>query len=141
MADYLIWFIAGGILIVAEILLPGFVVVWFGIGALAAGLAALLGAGHAIQVVVFAVVSVGSLIPAKMFLKKKEKEPTLRVGAERVIGMTGRATKPIHPGEFGEVKVDGDVWIAKSDTQIAADELIVVDKINGTHLVVHKKDE
>ena len=139
MSDYLIWFIAGAILIVAEIVLPGFVIVWFGIGALGASLAAFLGAGHIVQVVVFILVSIASLIPAKIFLKKKEKEPALRVGAERLIGMIGRVTKPVKPGQFGEVKIDGDVWIVKADNEIAVDEEIIVDRIEGTHLVIHKK--
>lgn len=139
MSDYLIWFIAGAVLIIAEIVLPGFVIVWFGIGALGAALAALLGAGHIVQVVVFVLVSIGSLIPAKMFLKKKENEPALRVGAERLIGMIGRVIKPVKPGQFGEVKIDGDVWIAKADGEIPIDEEIIVDRIEGTHLVIHKR--
>jgi len=135
---YLMWFIAGVILIFAEIILPGFVVVWFGIGAVAAGVAALLGAGHALQIVVFFVVSIGSLIPAKLFLKKREKEG-LRVGAERLIGMSGRVTKPIAPGEFGEIKTEGEIWIASAGEEIKPGEWVTIELLEGAHLVVRKK--
>ncbi len=140
MADYLIWFIAGGVFVVGEIFMPGFVIIWFGIGAFAAGLSALLGASQPLQVIVFIVVSVGSLVPAKLFLKKKEKE-SIPVGAERFIGMAGIVTKPISPASFGEVKIGGELWIASAEYEIAQGEWVIVEKIDGAHLVVHRKDE
>ena len=141
MAEYLYWFIAGAAMILFEIVVPGFVLVWFGIGAIAAGIAAFLGAGYTVQFIVFFVVSIGSLIPAKIFLKKKEEEPSLRVGAERVIGMKGIVTKEISPSEFGEVKIEGELWIASSGEEIQKGEWVVVEKIEGTHLVVRRQEK
>src|SRR5260370_38722744 len=61
MANYLwiFWTILGAILIIAEVFTTGFVLLWFGIGALASALAGLLGV-HSIplQFLIFAIVSI-----------------------------------------------------------------------------------
>src|SRR5205823_13426009 len=56
---WIFWIILGAILVIAEIFTTGFVLLWFGIGALAAGLAGLIGI-HSIplQFLIFAVVSI-----------------------------------------------------------------------------------
>jgi len=139
MPEYLAWFIAGLVLIIVEIFAPGFVIVWFGIGALGAGVVAVLGGGYALQFITFFAISIVSLVLTKMFMKKKEEEPGLRVGAERLIGKSGKVVKAIAPNEFGEVKVEGDIWIAGSDTEIAVGEWVIVEKLEGAHVVVHKR--
>ena len=56
---WILWAVLGAVLIVAEIFTTGFVLLWFGIGALVAGLAALLGVNNIIlQFLIFAVVSI-----------------------------------------------------------------------------------
>ena len=62
MSDWIwvLWCILGAILIVAEMFTSGFVLLWFGIGALAAAFAGLIGIDSLlIQFMIFAVVSVG----------------------------------------------------------------------------------
>jgi len=57
---WILWSVLGAILIVAEIFTSGFVLLWFGIGALAAALAGLVGIDSlAIQFLIFAFVSIG----------------------------------------------------------------------------------
>src|SRR5256714_4565225 len=56
---WIFWTILGAILIVAEIFSTGFVLLWFGIGALAAALAGLLGLDSLVaQFLIFAIVSI-----------------------------------------------------------------------------------
>ena len=54
---WILWTILGVVLVIAEVFTPGFVLLWFGVGALAAALAAFLGAGLAAQFILFIVVS------------------------------------------------------------------------------------
>ena len=55
---WIVWLIIAAIFIGAEVLTPGFFLLWFGIGALAAALMATLGIGSvAAQLIVFLVVS------------------------------------------------------------------------------------
>ena len=55
---WILWSVAGVILIIAEIFTLGFVLFWFGIAAFAAALAGYLGFGIVTQFLVFAVLSV-----------------------------------------------------------------------------------
>ena len=56
---WIFWTILGAVLIIAEIFTTGFVLLWFGIGALAAAFAGLVGV-HSItlQFLIFAIVSI-----------------------------------------------------------------------------------
>jgi len=57
---WIVWLILGALLITAEIFSTGFVLLWFGIGALAAALANLAGVTSLpLQFLIFAVVSIG----------------------------------------------------------------------------------
>jgi len=138
MRDYLLWFIIGGAFIITEIFVPGFVLIWFGIGAIIAGFSALLGASQPFQIAIFFVISIASLVITKVFLKKKEEKETYKVGAERLVGKTAIVTKTIIPGNFGEVKIEGELWIAQANEKIRYDEKVIIEKIDGAHLVVYK---
>ncbi|HEX8748385.1 MAG TPA: hypothetical protein VF717_14510, partial [Pyrinomonadaceae bacterium] len=56
---WILWTVLGVILIIAEIFTPGFVLLWFGVGALAAALAGLVGVTSlTLQFLIFIAVSV-----------------------------------------------------------------------------------
>ncbi|HUQ31671.1 MAG TPA: hypothetical protein VM095_06100, partial [Pyrinomonadaceae bacterium] len=56
---WIMWTVLGVILIVAEVFTPGFVLLWFGIGALAAAFAGLVGISSlSLQFLIFALVSI-----------------------------------------------------------------------------------
>jgi len=137
LSDYAMWFIAGAILVVAEIFMPGMVIIWFGFGALMAGLAALIGAGTIIQIITFIIFSVVSLVVAQKYLKKKEKGGR-KVGAERLIGKKGKVVVKIEPGEFGRISIEGEKWLAGADDVIPEGSWIIVEDLDGAHLIVKK---
>jgi len=57
---WILWFVLGAVLIVAEVFTAGFVLLWFGIGALAAAFAGIIGINNlGIQFIIFALVSIG----------------------------------------------------------------------------------
>ena len=65
---WVLWFILGAILIVAEIFTTGFVLLWFGIGALVAALAGFIGIDSlVIQFLIFATISI-SLTAASLWI-------------------------------------------------------------------------
>ncbi|MCA1594209.1 MAG: NfeD family protein, partial [Acidobacteria bacterium] len=55
---WILWTILGVILIIAEVYTPGFVLLWFGIGALCAALGGFLGLAYPLQFLIFFVVSI-----------------------------------------------------------------------------------
>ncbi len=134
---YIVWFIAAFALIVLEPLLPGLVIIWFGFGALFAGIFALLGANFYVQLIVFALVSILSLIFIRRMVAKDD-EKSQGVGAERLIGMTGKVIENIPASDFGLIVVDGEKWRAFCEEECQRGERVRVTKIEGTHLVVEK---
>ena len=81
---WIFWTILGAILIVAEIFTSGFVLLWFGIGALAAAFAGFIGVDSlAVQFMIFAVVSVALTAASRTiflnyFSREKSGDPSER---------------------------------------------------------------
>src|SRR5882724_6532293 len=96
MANYLwiFWTLLGAILIVAEIFTTGFVLLWFGIGALAADLAGLLGVNSIIaQFLIFAIVSIGLTAASRTifvnYFSREKSGGDLKTGFEAMAGKIG----------------------------------------------------
>src|SRR5437899_2586838 len=91
---WILWTVLGLILIVAEVFTSGFVLLWFGIGALAAAFAGLVGVNSlALQFLIFAGVSIGLTAASRTifvnyFSREKTGEP-LRTGADALPGKIG----------------------------------------------------
>ena len=88
---WILWTVLGVILIIAEVFTPGFVLLWFGVGALAAALASFLGAGLPAQFVLFIALSsvltaLSRTIFAGYFSRHGEPEEGLKVGASALPG-------------------------------------------------------
>src|SRR5256885_14264993 len=96
MANYLwiFWAILGAVLVVAEVFTTGFVLLWFGVGALAAGLAGLLGIHSIIlQFLIFAVVSIALTAASRTifvdFFSREKTRGDLKTGVEALPGKIG----------------------------------------------------
>src|SRR5438067_9905567 len=91
---WIFWTVFGAILIVAEVFTTGFVLLWFGIGALAAALANLAGV-HSIpaQFLIFAIVSIALTAASRtIFVNYFSREKTggdLKTGADALPGNIG----------------------------------------------------
>ena len=138
-----IWMVLAGVFIVIEILTPGFFLLWFGVGAVAAGLVALAGAGMTWQLLTFAAVTVVLLVFSRRFAERITRggQP-LSVGADRLLGQKGIVVKEINNlKNTGMVRVQQDEWRADSSSDeevIPAGDVVEVVRIEGTHLVVKK---
>ena len=83
---WILWCVLGLILVVAEVFSSGFVLLWFGIGAFAAGFAGLIGIdSFVLQFLVFAAVSVGLTAASRTifvnYFSREKTGETLRSGA------------------------------------------------------------
>jgi membrane protein implicated in regulation of membrane protease activity len=110
------WLIAGLILGIAEMIVPGVFLIWLGVAAVLTGLATLaFGLPIAAQFIVFALAALLSVYAGRRFLKDNPIEttdPLLNDRAARLIGQTVLVVDPIEGGE-GRVKVGDGVWIAR----------------------------
>ena len=135
-----IWLLIAGGFSVLEIFTTGFLVLWFGVGALIAMLISFVIDNIYIQTGVFIVSSTILLFATRKFADKVQNStPTIKTNAYTVENKIGKVIQDIDPIEGkGEVKVNGEVWSAKSynDSFIAKDTEVIVDHIEGVKVIV-----
>ncbi len=139
------WAVAGIILVLAELAVPAFVLLWFGLGALIVALvvAILPQSGITTQLSVWLVVSV-SLVGLWFKIFKPNIHKT-RVGMSdyNLIGEIGLLTHQVAPFQNGEVRfqkpmLGSDVWPCMADEIIQAGTRVKVLAIEGSFLKVGK---
>lgn len=110
------WIIGGFILLAIELVVPGGVIVWFGVAAILVGLATLTQAlGWQMQWLLFAVISLASVFVWTRFFKNNDEEsdrPFLNARHSRLIGSTHTLSEPIENGA-GRLKIDDSFWRVK----------------------------
>lgn len=111
------WWLVGVVLVILEMFAPGTFFLWLGISALIVG--ALLwfipDMIWQIQLLIFAIMSVSSLVVFRFYLKKNPIEtdaPTLNRRGEQYIGQVYTLEEPIVNG-FGKVKIGDSLWKVK----------------------------
>ena len=144
---WIIWTVLGVILIIAEVFTPGFVLLWFGIGALAAALAGLVGlASLPLQFLIFALVSVSltaasRTIFANYFLRANEGSD-LKMGVDALPGKVGTVVSSSKGAlHEGAVKVYGSTWTAypaEGEEPLEAGERVTVERVQGASIYVRR---
>jgi len=147
---WILWCVLGAILIVAEIFTSGFVLLWFGIGALAAALAGMVGIESLVlQFLIFAGVSIGLTAASRtIFLNYFSREKTgdsLRTGVDSLPGKIGTVVSSSKGSlQEGAVKVFGSTWTAypaPGEGPLEAGERVCVESIQGASIYVRRVDE
>ena len=142
MNEYLIWVIAIVVFAILEAVTAQLVSVWFIAGSVAALLSKWLGAPFYLQLIVFVGVSAITLILTRPLIKKHLKPKNEPTNADRVIGQTGIVTEKIdNLSAVGQVKVDGQIWSARSIDDAVIDEgkQVEIKRIDGVKLIVAEK--
>lgn len=138
-----IWLIVATLLAVSESLTLDFTLLMLAAGALAGAGAALLFPGLVLVQVLIAVAVAFALLflLRPTLLDKVRSAPGYRSSLQRMVGSTGRALTAIS-GEVGEVKVNGDVWQARSlnDIPIEAGAPVEIYEVDGTTVIVYPKE-
>ncbi|HQR02491.1 MAG: NfeD family protein [Proteobacteria bacterium] len=136
------WAVAGIALILLELVIPAFVMIWFGLGALfVALLLAFVPIGFTTQLGLWLTASV--VLTAFWFKVFKPGQLKTRIGASdpHVIGEVGLLGRGVAPFERGEVRfqkpiLGGEVWPCIADDTISAGERVRVVAIEGSLLRV-----
>ncbi len=139
---WVFWLIAAGVFFIIEMATIGFLVFWLGIGALLAMVTSFITDSILIQVIVFVVTSTLLLIFTRPLVNKFIKVPKETVtNAYSIIGKKAIVVKEINNVEGdGQIKVDGEVWSAKSNTDevISKETEVEIVEIDGVKAVVRK---
>lgn len=134
-----VWFVMFLFLVFVEVATVGLVSIWFAIGAMAALITTYFTDSFLIQIIVFLVVSILSLVSMSPIIKKLKIVKVEPTNLDRVIGKKAEVIKEIGENKVGEVKVLGSVWSAVSDKTINVGEMAIVEKIDGVKLIVRKE--
>jgi len=143
----ILWLVLGVAFIIAEIFTLGFVLFWFGIGAIAASVAGFLGAGLGLQFLIFAVVSIALTVMSRTifqrYLPTNEGE-AIRTGVDALPGKVGTVTGS-SKGALNEaaVKVYGSTWTAYpiDDVALTEGEKVEVVEVRGSSIYVRRARE
>jgi membrane protein implicated in regulation of membrane protease activity len=139
------WAVAGIVLILAELAVPAFVLVWFGLGALLVAIfvAVAPGAGLTTQLALWLVASV--VLVGLWFKVFKPGSHKTRIGTadSDVVGEIGLLARDVAPFEKGEVRfqkplLGTDTWPCIADEAIKAGERVKVVTVEGSFLKVAK---
>jgi membrane protein implicated in regulation of membrane protease activity len=141
MDAWLAWLIASAVATVGEILLMGFFLAPFAAGALVAMVAALAGAGTAVELALFAVVTVLCFALVRPVARRHlHAPPQIRTNTAALIGRNAVVLEAIANDEAtGTVRLEGEVWTARSydeDELIAAGTRVHVIEIRGATALV-----
>lgn len=137
------WLMTFVVLLVVEIVTLGLTTVWFALGAIAAFLAAYVGASVLVQIIVFLIVSVALLIVTRPIVMKHFNQKRERTNAESLIGQKAIVIETIDSIHgAGRVEVNGMEWAAKTDESglIEKDTIVSIKGIQGVKLIVEKEE-
>jgi membrane protein implicated in regulation of membrane protease activity len=138
-AHYL-WIVSGLLLVVGEVLTGGFVLLWFAIGAFAAGLCAVAGASFNVQLIAFGVSSLLLFMASRtifrtMLMRRGRHVPT---NVDAMIGTEAEVLEEIGPdGRAGTVRIGGETWNAISaGAVLRTGTRVTIEAIHGLKLRV-----
>ncbi|TCT13262.1 hypothetical protein EDC22_101123 [Tepidamorphus gemmatus] len=135
------WWILGILLLVAELLLPGIYMLWFGLAALAVGALAFAvdGIGWQVQIVAFGVLSIGAVVVSRRLARSRPGEGDAPFLNERSAALVGRSFYLADPivGGAGRIVVDDTLWRVHGPDLPAGTRVRVV-RAEGTHIAVER---
>ena len=146
MIDYLIanmwqvWAVVAIVCLILELSSGDFFIICFSIGAVFALISAVLGLSIYWQVFIFALFTLLSVLfvrpVALRYLHKND--PNKLSNADALMGRTGHVTEEIKAGASGYVQIDGDLWKAVSNSDIAVGTTVRVIGRESTILTVEQ---
>ncbi|MEP9354590.1 NfeD family protein [Xanthobacter sp. KR7-65] len=129
------WFVLGGVLLVAEIAVPGAFLLWLGLAALITGaLAYVVDLSWQIEVLLFAALAVMAVMVGRRISPapgKASDRPFLNRRAEGLVGRVFTLDEPV-VGGVGRIRVDDTVWRVEGPDLAAGSDVRVVSADGAT---------
>ncbi len=141
-APWMVWLIIAGFFFILEIFTEGFFVCWIGVGALVSLVMSLLfPANYAVQIAALVIISTILILSTRKLAKKISSKDTENTNVYTILGKKATVTQAIDNVKgLGQIKIDGDVWSAKNESEdlIAEGESVEVIRIDGVKAIVKK---
>jgi membrane protein implicated in regulation of membrane protease activity len=142
------WLVLGMMLILAEIFVPSFTILWFGLGAIVVAVLLWLVPEMALSWQLFVWAAASSLLTFLWFkfLKPQMVDRTKAgIAREAVLGASGLVIKIPEDGQRGLVRfttplLGADEWPFICDATLASGDRVFVKDVSGNTLVVEKRE-
>lgn len=136
----LVWFIIGLALFLLELVIPGFVIFFFGIGAWITALLCLIAEPDInVQVIVFAIASVASLFAFRRMIRRKffyDKNAQSEEVEDEFTGKEAIATVNFGEDKQGKVEFKGTTWKAESQSPVVTGQRVRIINKENIKLIV-----
>lgn len=139
------WIVGGLALMLTELALASFFIIWFGLGAVLVGLLMLLipSLSPTAQVAIWTLASLIMVILWFRVFKQSQHKTLIGSAAGEALGEIGLLVSAIEAFERGKVRfqrpvLGSDEWTCLADTAIAAGERVKVVAVEGSFLKVSK---
>ena len=138
------WIVGGLVLVLAELVIPSFFIVWFGLGALLTGLLTLaFGLALTAQLATWTLASLAMVVLWFRVFRQSFVKTRIGTADGEVIGEIGLLVGAVAPFARGKVRFQRPVlgseeWVCLADTALAAGERVKVVAVEGSFLKVGK---
>ena len=141
------WLVFGVVLVAAEIFVPSFTILWFGLGAIVVGLVKALAPEMplSVELLIWLVAScIFTFLWFKYFKPRMVDRTTAGISAEAVIGETGHVIRQPVDERRGVVRfatpvLGNDEWEFICQQSVAVGDRVMISEISGNTLIVNKK--
>ena len=141
------WLIFGIVLVAAEIFIPSFTILWFGLGAIVVGLikAIVPDMNFSVELLVWLLASCTfTVLWFRYFKPKMVDRTTAGIAGEAVVGEVGHVIRVPHDEQRGVVRfaipvLGNDEWEFLCDSSVDVGDRVIISSISGNTLVVVKK--
>ncbi|MFZ7121020.1 MAG: NfeD family protein [Eubacteriaceae bacterium] len=137
------WIIAIIFFIIVEALTMGLATIWFAIGSVIALIAAFFKIPFYIQFALFLISSLVLLAFTRPIFVDYLKVGKTKTNVDSIIGNIGIVLEDINTFKYGQVKVNGQIWTAKSEMKVHIEKNTKVEIIGveGVKLIVKEIKE
>ena len=137
-----VWVTAAVVFMILELMSPTFIFACFVLGSITAGVYSYFyPESYYWQVGIFIVLTVGLLPLTRTLARKITKESPQKSNIDALIDKVALVTKAIDPDLGGQVKIEGEIWLARAEESVAENEKVRIVSVSGTKVHVEKLTE
>ena len=135
------WFIATIAFIILEVISTALISIWFALSAFIVFIITYFMSNTLIEIIIFCILSIIFLLLTRPIYNKYFKKKIVNTNVYSIIGKEFILKESITKDSLGKIKIDDQIWnVISNSGDIKAGEKVIVEDINGTKLVVRKRD-
>lgn len=138
------WIIFFVFICLVEVMTQQLVAIWFAAGGLVCVFASYFDVAFYMQLIIFIVVSSGTLLLLRPYAMKYAKKSIIQTNVQDVVGKTAIVMEDFDSATYeGRVKLEGLDWAAKAENNavLSKGQKVEIQAVEGVKLIVCKKEE